>query len=202
MSELLKETSIILENERVLIRPLGLSDHEYLLPFSLNEPEIWRYSSLGAAGAENLTTYIQTAVNDREKGNAYPFIIYDKLADSYAGSTRYYDIQLAYQTLQLGYTWYGKEFQGTGLNKNCKYLLLNYAFEDLGIERVEFRADHSNHTSVAAMKSIGCKIEGVLRNHVPNGHGGRKDIIILSILKKEWFDFAKSNLEEKLLDAN
>ncbi|MGY0038450.1 GNAT family N-acetyltransferase [Pedobacter sp. NJ-S-72] len=76
--------------------------------------------------------------------------------------------------------------------------MLKYAFEDLGMERVEFRADNSNHTSVAAMKSIGCKIEGVLRGHMPNGHGGRRDSIILSILKKEWFDTAKKNLEEKL----
>jgi len=198
MSELLKETSIILENERVLIRPLIASDYEHLLTFSLNEPDIWHFSLLGAAGAENLTKYISSALQDREKGTSYPFIVYDKRTNSYAGSTRYYDIQESYQTLQLGYTWYGSDFQGTGLNKNCKYLLLKYAFEDLGMERVEFRADNSNHTSVAAMKSIGCKIEGVLRSHMPNGHGGRRDSIILSILKKEWFDTAKKNLEEKL----
>jgi RimJ/RimL family protein N-acetyltransferase len=198
MSELLKGTSIILENERVLIRPLITSDYEHLLPFSLNEPDIWHFSLQGAAGAENLTKYISLALQDKEKGTSYPFIVYDKLTNSYAGSTRYYDIQESYQTLQLGYTWYGSDFQGTGLNKNCKYLLLKYAFEDLGMERVEFRADNNNHTSVAAMKSIGCKIEGVLRGHMPNGHGGRRDSIILSILKKEWLDTAKKNLEEKL----
>ncbi|MBB6274250.1 RimJ/RimL family protein N-acetyltransferase [Pedobacter cryoconitis] len=198
MSELLKETSIILENERALIRPLVASDYEHLLTFSMNEPDLWHFSLQGAAGAENLRKYIDMAIQDREKGISYPFIVYDKLADSYAGSTRYYDIQQTYQTLQLGYTWYGSDFQGTGLNKNCKYLLLKYAFENLGMERVEFRADHSNHTSVAAMKSIGCKIEGVLRGHMPNGHGGRRDSIILSILKKEWLDTVKSNLEAKL----
>jgi len=198
MGELLKEASVILENERVLIRPLMASDYEHLLTFSLNEPEIWHFSLQGAAGAENLLKYIKSALEDKEKGTSYPFIVYDKLTERYAGSTRYYDIQESYQTLQLGYTWYGSDFQGTGLNKNCKYLLLKYAFEELGMERVEFRADNSNHTSVAAMKSIGCKIEGVLRGHMPNGHGGRRDSIILSILKKEWMDTARKNLEEKL----
>ena len=198
MSELLKETTVILENERALIRPLRLADHEHLLPFSLNEPEIWHYSLSSAGGAENLTAYIKAAMDDKEKDKSYPFIIFDKQTNSYAGSTRYYDIQPIYKTLLLGYTWYGGDFQGTGLNKNCKYLLLKYAFEDLGMERVEFRADNSNHRSLAAMKSIGCKLEGVLRNHMPDGHGGRRDSAVLSILRKEWFDFAKANLEEKL----
>lgn len=198
MSELLKETTIILENERALIRPLSLADHEHLLPFSLNEPEIWHYSLTRPDSAENLTGYLRAAIEDKEKGNSYPFIIFDKLTNSYAGSTRYYDIQPAYKTLLFGYTWYGGDFQGTGLNKNCKYLLLKYAFEELGMERVEFRADNSNHRSIAAMKSIGCKIEGVLRNHMPDGHGGRRDSAILSILRKEWFDFVKANLEEKI----
>ena len=198
MSELLKETTIILENERALIRPLSIADHEHLLPFSLNEPEIWHYSLTRPDSAESLTAYLQAAMEDKEKGNSYPFIIFDKLTNSYAGSTRYYDIQPTYKTLLFGYTWYGGDFQGTGLNKNCKYLLLKYAFENLGMERVEFRADNSNHRSIAAMKSIGCKIEGVLRNHMPDGHGGRRDSAILSILRKEWFDFVKANLEEKI----
>jgi len=198
MSELLKETTIILENERALIRPLSIADHEHLLPFSLNEPEIWHYSLTRPDSAESLTAYLQAAMEDKEKGNSYPFIIFDKLTNSYAGSTRYYDIQPTYKTLLFGYTWYGGDFQGTELNKNCKYLLLKYAFENLGMERVEFRADNSNHRSIAAMKSIGCKIEGVLRNHMPDGHGGRRDSAILSILRKEWFDFVKANLEEKI----
>lgn len=198
MSELLRETTVILENERALIRPISLADHEHLLPFSLNEPEIWHYSLSRPDSAEKLTAYIQAAIDDQEKGNSYTFIVFDKQTNSYAGSTRYYDIQPIYKTLLLGYTWYGGDFQGTGLNKNCKYLLLKYAFEDLGMERVEFRADNSNHRSLAAMKSIGCKLEGVLRNHMPDGHGGRRDSAVLSILRKEWFDFAKANLEEKL----
>lgn len=195
------ESTIVLENDRVLIRELRADDFDVLLPFSINEPQIWRFSLSGADGEENLRKYIQIAIEDRKRGVSYTFIVYDKLKGVYAGSTRYYDIQEGLKTLLLGYTWYGEEFQGSGLNKNCKYLLLKYAFEELEMERVEFRADHNNSRSIAAMKSIGCKPEGVLRSHMPDGRGGRRDSIILSILKQEWFDTVKSNLESKILPA-
>jgi RimJ/RimL family protein N-acetyltransferase len=100
--------------------------------------------------------------------------------------------------LQLGYTWYGKEFQGTGLNKHCKYLLLEFAFEKMQVERVEFRADANNEKSIAAMKSIGCTVEGILRKNVKKPEGGRRDSIILSILKDEWNQQVKQNLKNKL----
>jgi N-acetyltransferase len=145
----------VLENECVLLRPLQLDDCEHLRYFSQNQPEIWTYSLQKAAGENNLKMYLEFAVKARERGTEYPFIVFDKKKQAYAGSTRFYDIQLQHQTLQLGFTWYGIEFQGTGLNKHCKFLLLQFAFEQIGMERVEFRADINNKRSIAAMKSIG-----------------------------------------------
>ena len=188
----------VLENNCVLLRPLQGTDCDNLRYFSQNQPEIWTYSLQKAAGEENLKKYIEFAISARQRGVEYPFIVYDKRQNSYAGSTRFYDIQLQHQTLQLGYTWYGKEFQGTGLNKHCKFLLLQFAFEQIGMERVEFRADNSNLRSIAAMKSIGCVVEGVLRSHANKLEGGRRDSIVLSILKDEWFTSVKKNLLQKL----
>lgn len=192
--------NIILEDDFVLLRPLQEFDVDNLLEIAINEPETWQYSLVSAHGKENLTNYIQQAVKSRENKTEFPFIVFDKKSGKYAGSTRFYDIQLPFKTLQLGYTWYGKEFRGTGLNKHCKYLLLQFAFETLGMERVEFRADNNNERSIAAMKSIGCKVEGVLRNHMPVflGEEKRRDSIILSILRHEWFDSVKENLKNKL----
>jgi RimJ/RimL family protein N-acetyltransferase len=188
----------IIEDERVLLRPLTTTDDENLLPFALNEPETWQYSSLSAAGTDGLAKYITEALSARVTGKEYPFIVYDKRAGAYAGSTRFYDIQVHNLTLQLGYTWYGKNFRGTGLNKHCKFLLLQLAFEGLGMERVEFRADARNDRSIAAMKSIGCIVEGILRNTGPLREGGRRDSIILSILKSEWEGGVKERLKGKL----
>nr|WP_202948196.1 GNAT family protein [Flavobacterium sp. CF136] len=191
--------NIILEDDLVLLRPLQESDIENLLEISVNEPETWKYSLVGADGKDNLVNYIQSAVKARETQKEFPFIVFDKKSQKYAGSTRFYDIQLEYKTLQLGYTWYGSAFRGTGLNKHCKYLLLQFAFETLEMERVEFRADNNNERSIAAMKSIGCKVEGVLRSHMPTADKNvRRDSIVLSILKDEWFDNVKENLKSKL----
>lgn len=192
------ETAYTLEDDRVLLRPLVETDFEYLLPFALNEPDTWNYSLTSAAGEDGMRAYIKAAVNGRATGKEYPFIIFDKASGEYAGSTRFYDIQPAYQTLQLGYTWYGEKFRGTGLNKHCKFLLLQFAFDQLGIERVEFRADGRNERSIAAMKSIGCTVEGVLRSHTPLANGTRRDSIVLSILKSEWDHKVKDDLKNRL----
>ena len=187
-----------LEDERVLLRPLNVTDDEHLLPFALHEQETWQYSHQAAFGADGLSEYISSALAGRVTGKEYPFIVYDKKVGKYAGSTRFYDIQPQNSSLQLGYTWYGKDFRGTGLNKHCKFLLLQFAFEELDMERVEFRADARNERSIAAMKSIGCTVEGIMRSNVPTRDGGRRDSIILSILKSEWENGVKQRLKDRL----
>jgi len=188
----------MLENKKVLLRPLLTNDFENLIRFSTGQPELWKYSLITAAGSDNLKNYLQIAEKGRNEQKEYPFIVFDKKTNQYAGSTRFYDIQPDFKTLQLGYTWYGKEFQGTGLNKNCKYLLLEFAFEKWQMERVEFRANNENVISIAAMKSIGCKVDGVLRSNMPKRDVGRRDSIVLSILKPEWEGNIKEILSRKI----
>ena len=188
----------VLENERVLLRPIQENDFDNLLPFSMQEPEIWKYGLVSAAGEENLRNYLANAIKSLNDKKEYPFIVFDKKENKYAGSTRFYDIQQPWLTAQLGYTWYGSAFQRTGLNRHCKLLLLTYVFEEWGLERLEFRADANNARSVAAMKAIGCVEEGILRNHMPTASGGRRDSIILSILKTEWFGGVKELLQKSI----
>jgi N-acetyltransferase len=190
----------ILEDEAALLRPLTQEDFIHLLPFAMHEPGLWKYSLVSAADEEGLQNYMNITFEARKEGKEYAFIIFDKRTHQYAGSTRFYDIQADFKTLQLGYTWYGKQFQGTGLNKHCKYLLLSFAFEIAGMERVEFRADNNNERSIAAMKSIGCKVDGILRSNMPTREEGkRRDSIVLSILKDEWFNEVKEKLNAKLV---
>lgn len=198
MENLLND-DVRLEDERVLLRPLRESDYNNLLPFALNEPDTWYYSLVRAAGEAGLRNYMNLALQAKEKGTEFPFIVFDKRDNEYAGSTRFYDINFAFKTVQLGYTWYGEKFRGTGLNKHCKYLLLKFAFETLEMERVEFRADANNARSIAAMKSIGCTVDGILRSNMPTVEGDRRrDSIVLSILRNEWFSNVKEKLQEKM----
>ena len=189
----------ILENEKVLLRPITINDYENLLPFALNETELWKFSLVPADGAERMKAYIENAIAQRALGKEYAFIVFDKTTNKYAGSTRFYDIQNVHKMMQLGYTWYGKDYQGSGLNKNCKYLLLQFAFEKVGMNRVEFRADNNNERSKAAMLSIGCVEEGVLRNHMITDSGVNRSSIILSILRGEWEDGVREKLGNKII---
>jgi RimJ/RimL family protein N-acetyltransferase len=184
----------ILEDERVLLRPVKEEDWSNFTNLPETSPEIWQYSLMAIQNKEDLKAYFQEAIISRKNGNSYAFIVFDKLTNEWVGCTRFYDIQLKSQSTQLGYTWYKSSVWGSGLNAHCKYLLLQFAFDQLGFERVEFRADNDNKRSIAAMQKIGCTIEGILRSHLPKPNGERRDSIVLSILKKEWQEKIKEDL--------
>lgn len=192
---------LTLENEFVALRALQESDHQLLQNFAETEPDLWQYSLMQIQNSDDLHAYIRAALVGRAAGKEFPFIVYNKVLQQFAGSTRYYDIQYQQNTLQIGYTWYGKAHWGSRVNKSCKYLLLQYAFETLDMQRVEFRADERNTRSKQAMLSIGCVPEGVLRNHMTLPDGSRRSSIVLSILRDEWFSRVKSNLFDKVYAA-
>jgi RimJ/RimL family protein N-acetyltransferase len=187
----------ILENEFVKLQPLKNTDFDILLEYSENEPEIWEFNSGGANGKENLKKYIANAIKNRESEKEYPFIVFDKISGKFVGSSRFYGIFLETKTIEIGYTWYGKKYQGSGINKNCKYLMLEFAFDKLEMERVAFAANSKNERSLNAMKSIGCVVEGVLRNCSTDAKGERIDATRLSIIKTEWNESVKNNLKKQ-----
>jgi len=189
----------ILENEFVRLEPLKETHYDFLLEYTLNEPEIWEYSMVKCDTPENLIKYINIAIQKRIDKKEYTFVVFDKQKQKYVGATRYCDVFLSSNRLQMGYTWYGKKHQGSGVNKHCKWLLLNFAFEDMQMYRVEFRAYTENLRSINALLSIGCEIDGVLRsNAICPKTGTRRDTMVLSILKNEWFDSVKMMLWNKI----
>jgi RimJ/RimL family protein N-acetyltransferase len=188
----------VLEDERVILRPITISDIAFLEEYVRFEPEIWKYSLVAIQKVEDLKGYIETAIQSRTDKNAYPFIVFDKATGTFVGTTRFYDIQLSFESTQLGYTWYSKKVWGTGLNQHCKFLLLQFAFEQMNFKRVEFRADNDNKRSIAAMQKIGCTMEGVLRSHLPKPDGTRRDSIVLSITKEEWNSRVKVLIQSML----
>ncbi|WP_396145464.1 GNAT family N-acetyltransferase [Flavobacterium sp.] len=192
------EEKYILENEVVRLEPLTMSHFDSLIEFSINEPEIWSFNANGPDSPENLKKYLDFALKQRENKLEYPFAVFDKKSNKFVGSTRFYNIVLEGKTLEIGFTWYGKQFQGTAINKNCKYLLLTFAFENMKMERVGFRANNANERSKNAMKSIGCVEEGILRSFRTDAFGNRIDAVVLSIIKSEWYSGAKENLKNKI----
>ncbi|OKL39923.1 GNAT family N-acetyltransferase [Pontibacter flavimaris] len=176
---------ILLQDSRVLLRPYVPSDLQELTAIAFDE-DIWRYMPTRISNDEELRAWAHTVENGFTNGTRYTFMIVDSATGQLAGSTSYGNISLADRRLEIGWTWLSSAFRGTGLNRHCKFLLLQYAFEQLQMERVELKTDVLNQRSRRAMRKIGATEEGVLRSHTQMHDGRRRDTIFYSILKPEW----------------
>ncbi|RKR14880.1 RimJ/RimL family protein N-acetyltransferase [Maribacter vaceletii] len=188
----------ILENDRVKLSPLHSFHINELVSIS-EESDLWTHFIEKGNGRENLEAYINESINNRKLKKEYPFIVFDKKNEKYAGTTRFYEYSQELKNIKLGHTWYGKEFRGTGLNKHCKYLLFQFVFDILELERIGFGASSENEISIAALQSVGCKKEGILRSFLPSSISSKRvNIVLLSILKEEWIKKERDILKYKL----
>jgi RimJ/RimL family protein N-acetyltransferase len=187
--------NLVLENSRVRLRPLETSDFEALKVIAF-DPNIWEFTLTRADDAVSLAAYLAQAVHDRQAGRRYAFAIVDRETGQLAGSTSYYNIFPADQRLSIGYTWVGKDFQRTGLNRAAKHLLLCHAFGDLQCERVELETDSRNLKSQQAMRRMGATEEGTLRRHRITQGGYRRDTVIFSIIRPEWDELRQTVFKE------
>jgi RimJ/RimL family protein N-acetyltransferase len=186
---------IVIENSRVRLRPLELTDFEALKAVAF-DAELWKYTLTRADDAVSLAAYIRQAVEDRQQGRRYPFAIIDRETGELAGSTSYYNDVEADLRLSIGYTWVGTKFQRSGLNRACKHLLLSHAFCQLRYERVELETDSRNHKSRTAMARMGATEEGTLRSHRVTQGGVRRDTVIFSIIHSEWSGLRQTVFQE------
>ena len=183
-SELL-QSDIILENEKVLLIPFE-NERNIELKEIIFDDEIWKYMGMYVRNDQDFENYIQNTLNQKTAGICYPFLIIDKATNKVAGSTRYGYLNHASQKCEIGWTWYGKDFQGTGLNKACKYELLHFGFENIQFRRIQFSADLENQKSQRAIEKLGAVKEGVFRNNYVDSEGISKDDVYYSIILKDW----------------
>lgn len=176
-----------LENNRVKLSLLDLSNYKHLESIAQQKDLIY-YSPSDISTPKKLRDYVQLAVDGYYHKIVIPFIVFDKATQTYAGSTRFGLINWKNKLLHIGWTWIGHEFQGTGLNVNMKFLMLQYAFETLEFEKVEFRVDDRNNKSRRAVEKLGATLEGILRKDVPMKDGYRRNTCCYGILKEEWPD--------------
>ena len=182
--ELLKN-SIVLENSRVKLIPFE-SERNKELEEIIFEDSIWKYMGQYVRSHEDFKNYIDSTLKQKQAGICYPFLIIDKQTDKVAGSTRYGYIIPASQKCEIGWTWYGTKFQGTGLNKACKYELLKFGFEHLEFRRIQFSADLENVRSQKAIEKLGATKEGVFRNNYIDSEGLSKTDVYFSIITEDW----------------
>lgn len=176
---------LILENERARLEPLTEKHFELLWPVAENL-ELWEFTSSKIKTEAGFKKYFDTALAEKKEGSSYPFAIYDKLYNQWAGSTRFANISLPNNRLEIGFTWYHPALQRTGINKACKYLLLSFGFETMNLNRVELKTSTLNLKSQGAMLKIGAVKEGVFRNHIINDDGIIRHTMYFSFIKEDW----------------
>ena len=185
---------VILTGNLVRLEPLTIEHAEGVYVAAADEA-IWRY--LPRPGFSNLLDaegWISEALAGQEKGQQVSFAVVDRETDQVAGSTAFLDIDRNHRTLEIGWTWYGTPWQRTGVNTECKYLLMRHAFEDLSARRVSLKTDHRNARSRQAILRLGAVEEGTWRNHRIAWDGEDRHSVFFSVIVSEWPD-VKSRLE-------
>ena len=165
------EQEIILEDEWVRLEPLEEKHFELLLPAAM-EKSLWLFTVAKINSVADFKTYFDTAITEKKTKRSYPFAIYNKKQQQYAGSTRFGNIEFQHKKLEIGWTWIHPPLQGTGFNKHCKFLLLSFGFESLLLNRIELKTNSLN--------------EGTLRKNIINDDGTLRDTVYFSFLAEEW----------------
>lgn len=185
---------VTLSGKLITLKPLSLDHAEDLFYAGQNEL-IWRYMPVHKSNTiDETNTWIADALKDQQAGTQIPFAISLNEMGKAIGSTRYLDIQIPNRSLEVGWTWISSDYQRTGVNTECKYLLFRHAFETLGAVRVQLKTDGRNIQSQKAIARIGATHEGVLRKSRLVWDGVYRDTVYYSILDTEW-QHVKSRLE-------
>jgi RimJ/RimL family protein N-acetyltransferase len=174
---------IILENNRVKLIPFSKKYEGELRKIIIDEEISF---TVNCKNKEDVSHYVEKMLGKRQENVLYPFIIIDKLKHEVAGSTSYGHIHPDNKRLEIGWTWYGRPFRGTGLNKACKFEMLKFAFESMQFRRVQLSTDIDNIRSQKAILKLGATREGLFRSNYMNTQGESRDDIYFSIIYTEW----------------
>jgi RimJ/RimL family protein N-acetyltransferase len=177
--------AVPLENEHVLLRPVRPQDRASLHAIAM-DPQIWRYFVIRIETDADFDAFFDAGIADHQAGRRVVYHITDKLSDRVAGSMSFGNIAEMDGRLEIGWSWLGRDFQGQGVNRWAKFLMMRHAFEYLAAERVEFKTDRLNVQARSALRNIGAREEGTLRSFNPMPDGRRRDAVYYSVLRAEW----------------
>ncbi len=188
---------VVLQGKHVRLEPMTEEHVSGLAEVGAGQT-FWDFMLYGNINtADDMHNWVLDILSRAEKGTDLPFVVIHLASGHVAGATRYLNIVPRDRGLEIGGTWYGPEFQRTPVNTECKYLLLQHAFETLGCIRVQLKTDLRNERSQKAIERLGAVREGVLRNHMILPDGRYRDSVFYSILDTEWPE-VKKRLEEMM----
>ena len=185
-----------LETSRALLRPISIDDFDSFLSLAKEDSDMWKYFTLNLGDEKQLQQWFDMAFADKAANTRRPFTIIDKRTGRIGGSSSLGNISLHDLRAEIGWSWLGKEFRSTGLNKHAKYAMMRYAFDELNFERIEFKTDVLNDRARQGLKNIGGIEEGILRSHMTMWNNRRRSSIYYSVLKDEWLQLKKTLFKE------
>jgi RimJ/RimL family protein N-acetyltransferase len=190
---------VTLEGKLVRLEPLGPHHAEGLYVATRGNEELWRHMAISPEDVEEYSVFIQSALAEQAAGTSVPFAIIERAGDEVIGSTRFMDIRAVHSGVEIGWTFLASRVWRTGINTECKYLLLRHAFEVGGAARVQLKTDALNDRSRAAILRLGAQFEGILRKHQLRRDGTLRDTAMYSIIDDEW-PAVKTRLEGMLAE--
>lgn len=186
----------ILEGDVVRLEPL-CSRHAEGLSQAISDGQLWKLFFTSVPHVNDIEDFLDGARKAHQSGDGLVYATIDKASGKVAGSTRFMHASLADKRVEIGFTFLARSFQRTKVNTEAKLLMLTHAFEQLGLNRVEFLTDYLNTASRNAILRLGAKQEGILRNHKLMPDGRIRDSVIFSIINHEWAG-VKQSLHHKL----
>lgn len=179
--------NIELSGNIIKLLPLEEIHFEKLLEAASN-PEIWELTSVDYSDRDIFFTNNSQALRDKKNGLVFPFVILDQRTGEIIGTTRFLDISETDKKLEIGVTWIKKEYWGSAVNLECKYLLMEYSFEVLKFNRIQLRAKADNTRSRKAIENIGAKLEGIFRKDKIQPNGLTRNTAFYSVIDTDWPD--------------
>jgi RimJ/RimL family protein N-acetyltransferase len=177
---------VVLTGQHVRLEPMTEEHIRGLTEIGVGQP-FWDFMVYGDVNsADDMKNWVHEILSRAQKGTDLPFVAIHLASGRVAGATRYLNIMPKDRGLEVGGTWYGLDFQRTAVNTECKYLLLQHAFEALGCIRVQIKTDLRNERSQKAIERIGAVKEGILRNHMILPDGRIRHSVFYSVLDTEW----------------
>ncbi len=196
MPFLVAPAPVTLRGRLVTLRPLETSDHDALVE-AVREGDLhetaW-YTSVPSP--DGMAAEIDRRLGLCAKGEMVPFVAEDA-SGRVLGMTSYYDLSADVPRLHIGFTWNRPSAHGTGTNAESKLLLLQHAFETLGVFRVGLTTQWVNLQSRAAIERLGAKQDGVMRAVARYRNGALRDSVEYSIIEPEW-PAVRATLEARL----
>jgi RimJ/RimL family protein N-acetyltransferase len=180
-----KPEPCVLESARVRLEPLA-PEHADALRAAAADGALWNLRVTSVPEPADTEAYIEAALAGQAAAHMLPFAVRERATGRIVGSTRYHDIVLAVERLEIGYTWYAASRQRSFVNTECKLLLMAHAFETLGARLVGWRTDNFNFTSQRAIERLGARRDGVLRHHALRRDGTVRDTVMYSLAAGEW----------------